>query len=92
MPEPRQVVKTARFQEELDRILAEIPRADEAFRGFEHAVARIPEHGMTVPGRPAEFRQRPFHTPEASYTVIYTFDDENVVCLSLRRVPSGPYA
>lgn len=65
-------------------------RAGEAFAGFRHVVLRQPEMGMSVPGRP-RFHQRPFHTPTASFTVLYTFDDETVTCLALREVPAGVF-
>jgi len=74
----------------LDPILATLPRAAEAWNGFAHAVARIPEMGMAVPGKPG-FYSRPFHTDGGSFLVLYTFDTEKVVCLALRAVPSSAY-
>jgi hypothetical protein len=58
--------------------------------GFERAVARIPEMGMGVPGRPG-FYSRPFHTDSGSFLVIYSFDDRQVVCIAIRSVPSAAY-
>jgi hypothetical protein len=86
----RRVVQQPRFQAELKPILSSILRAEEAWKGFSHAVARIPEMGMAVPGR-SGFYSRPFHTEQGSFLVIYTFDDEKVVCLGLRAVPSNAY-
>jgi nicotinamide riboside kinase len=49
-----------------------------AWKGFTYAVARLPETGMAVPGRPGFF-SRPLHTEEGSFLVIYSFDDKKVV-------------
>lgn len=46
--------------------------------------------GMAVPGQPTA-RSRPFHTPDGSFLVLYTYDREKVVCLTIRRVPSGSF-
>ena len=87
----RRVVRTPSFERSLSEIRGSAgDRLDEALAGFEHVVSRTPESGMTVSGRPG-FRSRPFHTPEGSFLVIYTYDREKVVCLSIRRVPSGTF-
>lgn len=84
----RRIVRTPRFERELKAVQS--ARIDEALVGFEHVLARIPEMGMAVPGQPAA-RSRPFHTPDGSFLVVYTFDREKVVCLTIRRVPSGSF-
>ena len=86
----RRVVQPPHFQTELKPILASTPRAEEAWKGFTHVVARIPEMGMAVRGRPG-FYSRPFHTEQGSFLVVYTFDDRKVTCVSLRAVPSGAF-
>jgi len=48
------------------------------------------EAGLAVPGEPA-WRQRPIHTGERAYSVVYTFDDHEVLLLTVRRVPSGVF-
>jgi hypothetical protein len=50
----------------------------------------MPEMGMAVPGMPG-FCSRPFHPEGASFLVIYKFDDEKVVCVGLRAVPSTAF-
>ncbi len=87
---PRRVVLQPRFEAELKPILGEDPRAEEAWRGFSHAVARIPEMGMAVRGR-SGFYSRPFHTEQGSYVVLYTYDSKTVTCVTLRAVPSSAY-
>lgn len=84
----RRIVRTPRFERELKAVQS--ARIDEALAGFEHVLARIPEMGMAVPGQPTA-RSRPFHTPEGSFLVIYTYDREKVVLLTLRRVPSSRF-
>ena len=83
----REVVQTARLEAELKKVVAETPSAGEAFRGFRHVVARRPELGMAVRGRP-EFYQLPFHSSGRSFTIVYTFDDDRVSLVALREVPS----
>jgi hypothetical protein len=84
----RQIVRTPRFERELKAVQS--ARLDEALVGFEHVLARIPEMGMAVPGQPTA-RSRPFHTSDGSFLVIYTYDREKVVLLTLRRVPSSRF-
>lgn len=84
----RRIVRTPRFERELKAVQS--ARIDEALTGFEHVLARIPDMGMSVPGQPSA-RSRPFHTPEGSFLVIYTYDRDKVVLLTIRRVPSGSF-
>ena len=84
----RRIVRTPRFERELKAVQS--ARLDEALVGFEHVLARIPEMGMAVPGQPTA-RSRPFHTPEGSFLVIYSYDRLKVVLLTLRRVPSSRF-
>jgi hypothetical protein len=87
----RRIVRTPRFERELKALQGSAgARLDEALTGFEHVLARIPEMGMAVPGQPTA-RSRPFHTQEGSFLVIYTYDREKVVLLTLRRVPSSRF-
>lgn len=87
---PRRVVWGPRSAQDIEKIRRSSERAKDAITGFERVVARIPEMGMAVPGRP-EFFSRPFHTGDGSFLVIYTFDDRQVVCLAVRPVPSTAY-
>lgn len=87
----RRIVRTPRFERELKAVRGSAgARFDEALAGFEHVLARIPEMGMAVPGQPSG-RSRPFHSPDGSFLVIYTYDREKVVCVSIRPVPSGRF-
>lgn len=75
---------------DIEKLRRSSERATEAIAGFERVVTRIPEMGMAVPGRPG-FYSRPFHTDRGSFLVIYTFDDNQVVCVKIRSVPSAAY-
>lgn len=86
----RSVERTPGFERQLSAAIDEHPRVADAFRGFSAAVSRFPESGLEVSRRPGYY-QRPFHTGEASYLVIYTFDEKRVVCIGMRKVPSGPF-
>lgn len=87
----RRIVRTPRFERELAAVRGSAgARIDEALTGVEHILARIPEMGMAVPGQ-STARSRPFHTPEGSFLVIYTYDRKKVVLLTLRRVPSSSF-
>jgi hypothetical protein len=65
-------------------------RGRDAIAGFERVVSRHPEFGNPFPSSPT-YRCLPFHTDDGSYLVIYTYDDETVVCLGVRRVPRSAY-
>lgn len=41
-------------------------------------------------GRPG-YASWPLHTSEASFLVVYSFDEDKVVCLSIREIPAGVY-
>lgn len=43
---------------------------------------------MAVPGE-EDWRQRPIHVGERSYSILYRFDDDEVLLLSLRQVAAG---
>lgn len=87
----RRIVRAPSFERALSEARGSTgSQFDEALAGFEHVVARTPESGMAVSGRPG-FRSRPFHTYEGSYLVVYTYDREKVALLSIRRVPSGRF-
>ena len=87
----RRVVQTARFEQELEAVLKEHPRAEESFRGFEEVVSRQPTIGMSVRDQPTNVCGLPIHTEGASFLVLYRYDERRVVCLALRRVPSGQF-
>lgn len=87
---PRRLVKDPKFQREIERIRQSSEQAAEAVAAFEQVVVRIPEYGMAVPGKRG-FYSRPFHTDQGSYLVIYTFDKAQVVCLTIRSVPSDKF-
>lgn len=88
----RRIVRAPRFERELKEIRTSAdPRFDEALTGFEHIVRRIPETGMAVRGQSSSCRSRPFHAAEGSFLVVYSFDREKVVLLTIRRVPSGSF-
>jgi hypothetical protein len=90
-PRARRIRRHPRFQREFADIRRKDPRADDALAGLETVLARVPEEaGMAVPGEPG-WRQRPIHTGERSYSVVYTFDDREVLLLTVRRVPSGVF-
>jgi ParE toxin of type II toxin-antitoxin system, parDE len=84
----RRLVRQPAFTRDIEKIQRSSERAHEAVAGMERVVARIPEQGMAVPGRPG-FRSFPFHTDSAAYLVIYTFNDREVVLIAVRQVRSG---
>ena len=88
--ERRKLVWSPRSSPEIDQIRRSSERAAEAISGFERVVVRIPEMGMAVPHKPGFF-SRPFHTDRGSFLVIYTFDDNQVFCITVRPVPSSAF-
>jgi len=87
---PRKVVRLPAYEAELRRLRAEVRRVDEAFAGLEQVIARVPDQGMAVAGRPG-WCARPVHTEDGSFLVVYSFDDREVVCRGIRRVPAGRF-
>jgi hypothetical protein len=88
--ERRKLVWSPRSSLEIEQIRRSSERAADAVSGFERVVVRIPEMGMAVPHKPGYF-SRPFHTGRGSFLVIYTFDDDKVLCITVRPVPSSAY-
>lgn len=88
--QPRRVVRLPAYEAELRRLRVEVRRADEAFAGLEQVIARVPELGMAVPGHPG-WCARPVHTDDGSFLVVYSFDERDVVCRGIRRVPSSTF-
>lgn len=87
----RSIVHEFEFADALGRFYAqEGERADDVYRDFEEALARSPERGYAVQGAP-EYLGLPMHTEHRSYLVIYWFDEDNVYCIGMRRVPHGIY-
>jgi hypothetical protein len=87
---PRSVVTTARFDRDAQAGLLSLLRGREALHGFYEVIARLPEHGMAVPGRPAYY-SRPLHAGEESFLILYTFDETSVTLLAIRPVPQTAY-
>ncbi len=88
---PRKLVRKPEYLQAIERIRSETVRGAEAIEGFEEVIRRSPELGMSLPGR-AKFFGRPFRTEKGSHLGIYTYDNEKVVCLAVRIVPSGAFS
>ncbi len=88
---PKTLVRKQEYQAAIDKIRRESARGAEAVEGFEEIIRRSPELGMSLPGRTKYFG-RPFRTEVGSYLGIYTYDNEKVVCLAVRVVPSGTFS
>ena len=86
----RRLIRQPAFTRDIEKIRQSSERAREAIAGMERVVTRIPEQGMAVPGRRG-FRSFPFHTDSASYLVIYSFNDREVVLIAVRQVRSGVF-
>lgn len=87
---PRRIVRLPAYEAELRRLRETVARAEEAFAGLEQVIARVPDQGMAVPGRPG-WCARPVHMESGSFLVVYSFDEREVVCRGIRRVPSGVF-
>jgi hypothetical protein len=88
---PRKLVRKREYQQAIERIRRETARGPEAVEGFEEVIRRSPEFGMSLPGR-AKYFGRPFRTEAGSYLGVYTYDDEKVICLAVRKVPTGTFS
>jgi len=88
----RRVLSTADFDDKVERVLFACPRGREALRGLIQVIRHSPqEQGMAVRGRPG-YRCRPIHPqPDRSFLVVYTFDEDSVILIDVREVPSSAY-
>lgn len=86
----RSIVHELEFDHGLRRFFEEVQHADRLFADWMEVLARHPERGFSVQGAP-EYSGLPIHTDQGSYLVIYWFDDVNVYCLGMKKVPRGIY-
>lgn len=84
----RSIVHEFEWDRALELYFRDTPRGDEEVSEWEDLVARHPDAGYVVPGRP-DYLGLPLHTSRGSFLVIYWYDDESVYCIGMRRVPSG---
>lgn len=83
-PKMRTVVRDPRFEAEMKQIERNVEKADEFLRGAETILSRKPEAGHHLGGDSLIWFV-PGHTVDLS--IYYTFDDENVYLLSIRKIP-----
>jgi hypothetical protein len=85
----RSVVYEARFDEEAAAIDSNVHRMSEALRYVEKVLALDPEFGIQTKMPLVWVAPMVFHAPTSSgaqgASIFYTFDDERVRCLSIRR-------
>lgn len=86
----RRLIRQPAFARDIEKIRQSSARAAEAIAACERLIARIPEQGMAVPGRPG-YRSFPFHTDAGSYLVVYSYNDQEIVCVTVRSVRSGTF-
>lgn len=84
MPTPkiRTIIRTARFQQEMNSIEPDVRRADEFLEGVETILARRPQSGFALKGSSVWFV--PGHTVDLS--LYYAFDDNHVYFLSIKKI------
>jgi len=78
----RTIIRTERFQQEMNRIEPDVRRADEFLEGAETILAREPDSGYALQGSSVWFV--PGHTVDLS--LFYTFDEDYVHFLSIKKV------
>jgi hypothetical protein len=85
----RGVRKTEAFLTQAAIARQRVPSVLEAIAGAEFVLARSPEIGTAVPGKP--LKSLPIHPEDGiTYKVIYSFDDREVVFQALYpAVPPG---
>lgn len=73
----RRIVRTSRFEQEVERLREDHPRLDEALEGADFILERRPELGSELTnGHSRLSLDTP--TPGKSLTIFYRFDDDTV--------------
>lgn len=80
----RTIVRDARFEAEMREIEGNVQKADEFLLGAETVLSRKPNTGQHL-GAGSHVWFLPGYT--ADLAIYYTFDDERVYLLSIRKVP-----
>ena len=83
-PRMRTVICDPRFDAELRQIESDVQKADDFIEGAERILSRSPESGHCL-GPQAHVWFLSGHTVDAA--IFYTFDENNVYLLSIRKVP-----
>jgi hypothetical protein len=81
MDKLRTIVKNSRFEKELEAIESVVEKADKFLEGVEMVLARLPQCGHQLGNSNVWFI--PGWTVDLA--IYYSFDDERVVLLSIRR-------
>ncbi len=82
-PKMRTVVRDPRFEAEMKQIESHVEKADEFLRGAETILSRKPEAGHHLGGDSLVWFL-PGYT--VGLSIYYTFDDEKVYWLSIRKI------
>jgi hypothetical protein len=82
LPKLREIVRNRRFENELRALEPHVRRADELVEGVEIILARTPECGSQLGDSHVWFV--PGYT--VTLAVYYTFDEDRVILLSVKRV------
>jgi hypothetical protein len=80
----RTVVRDPRFEAEMQQIERNVEKADEFLRGAETILSRKPEAGHHLGGDSHVWFLSGYTVDLSLY---YTFDDEKVYWLSIRKIP-----
>lgn len=85
----REIVESTRFASERDAIMGDVRRWDEIFFGIDWALCLDPEEAGQTTSAPGIWAV-PIVLPagEPDLLVYYTFNDERVTLMSIRRVES----
>jgi hypothetical protein len=81
-PKMRDIVKTKRYETDLQAIIGNVEKADEFLEGVELIISRDPQAG-TCMGPSSHVWFIPGHTVDVA--IYYTFDNDRVYLLSARK-------
>ncbi len=83
----RYIVKHPKYEEAVEKLSKEFPRAEEVFRGAQWALARSPEdHGILIPDIGTYRAHLECPEPMPHVHIFYTFDDRRINFLAIRPI------
>lgn len=86
----REVVWSHRFDQEMQKIAADARRADEFMEGAEFVLSREPTIGTQIGNSHVWFLPVAETRTATPVVLYYTFDDEQVILLSIQRTQYPP--
>lgn len=87
---PENIVLEKKFLESFEKYLGNNDHHKKRWKDFCKSLLRSPKIGYVAPKAP-DYIGVPFHVGDRSFFVVYWYDNENIYCVEIHPVPSGPF-